>query len=817
MAETSEFQALKFDERCARWVIAVRWPIIAVSTILVLLTGSGCLFLKFTTDYRIFFSEENPELLAYEALESTYGKTDNILFMLVPESGDATSEQALEALVWLTERAWQTPYSKRVDSMSNYQRITADGDELSVRDLVDPALLGREQERTRIRDIALADLHLAGNLLARDGAVSAVNVSVELPENDQAVRVPEIVAFADGVVTEAEERFPGVGFRVVGTVIVNHAFSEASVNDHKVFLPASLAIMIVILGLLTRNIAGVTATVLVIIFSVIVSMGLGGWTGLSLSPTVTPAPSIVLMIVVANCVHLLVTLRQRLRAGDAKRAAIFESVRINLHPIFLTNLTTAIGFLSMNFSEVPPHRDLGNFVAFGIAAAFPLSVTFLPALLSLLPVHSTPVATKHDSQAMTAIAEFVVGRRKIVMWGSVVVVLALLAAVPRNELNDVLVHSFDESTQFRKDTDFLDKRLSGTTQFEYSLAAGRPGDVTDPAFLTEVAAFADWYREQPETRHVEVITDTFRQLNESMHGDDPEAYRLPADQELATQYLLLYEFSLPQGRDLNDRIDLARSATRMTVTTQTLSSRDVIELNGRAETWLRANASSIVHADSSGPALLFGHIGQRAIRAMLIGTSVALLAISIVLLFALRSFRLGVASLVPNFVPAILGFGIWGLLVGQVGLALSVVVAITIGIVVDDTVHFLSKYQRARREHNCTAEDAVRYAFRTVGQALVTTTIIFVAGFLILVLSPFIPTAQVGLLIAMIIGFALIADLTLLPSLLMAIDRGTGVTGNPSVFSQGIGRHRPDRDSGIPGTGGESRSFILKHRHRPEA
>ena len=653
--------------------------------------------------------------------------------------------------------------------------------------------------------------------MARDGDVSAVNVSVELLEEDQPVRVPEIAEFAYGVITEAEERFPGTDFRVVGTVIINHAFSQASINDHKVFLPASLAVMVVILGLLTRNIAGVGTTVLVIVFSVIVSMGLGGWIGLPLSPTATPAPSIVMMIVVANCVHLLVALRQRLRAGDPKHTAIVEALRINLHPIFLTNLTTALGFLSLNFSEVPPHRDLGNFVAFGIGAAFLLSIAFLPAVLSLLPVRSTPAATEHDGRTMSAIADFVVDRRKILLWGSAVVVLGLLAAVPRNELNDVLVHSFDENTQVRKDTDFLDERLSGTTQFEYSLAAGRPGEATDPAFLSDVAAFADWYREQPETRHVEVITDTFRQLNQSMHGDDPEAYRLPADQALATQYLLLYEFSLPQGRDLNDRIDLTRSATRMTVTTRTLSSQDVIELNGRAEAWLEGNATRIVHVDSSGPALLFGHIGQRSIRAMLTGTLLALLGISIVLLFALRSFRLGIVSLVPNFVPAILGFGVWGLLVGQVGLALSVVVAITIGIVVDDTVHFLSKYQRARREHNCTAEDAVRCAFRTVGQALVTTTLIFVAGFLILVLSPFIPTAQVGLLIAMIIGFALLADLTLLPSLLMAVDRGTGIAGNPPGLSRGFGSPRPDRCPGMPGAGSEGPSPKVKHRHRPEA
>ena len=355
--------------------------------------------------------------------------------------------------------------------------------------------------------------------------------------------------------------------------------------------------------------------------------------------------------------------------------------------------------------------------------------------------------------------------------------LALLAAIPRNDLNDVLVHFFDESTEFRQDTDFLDERLSGNTLLEYSLHAAEPGGVTDPAFLANVSAFADWYRKQPETRHVDSITDTFRQLNKSMHGDDPAAYRLPTSPDLAAQYLLLYELSLPQGLDLNNRIDTAKSATRVTVTTRTLSSGDVLALNARARAWLKGNAPKITRVDSSGPALLFAHIGQRNIRAMLLGTAVALLGISIILIAAFRSLRLGIMSLVPNFAPAVMGFGVWGLIVGQVGLALSVVVAMTIGIVVDDTVHFLSKYRRARRELGHSSEEAVRYAFQAAGRALVTTTAVLVAGFLILVLSPFIPTAQVGLLTAMIIGFALVADLLLLPALLIAVDRGDRVSG----------------------------------------
>ena len=777
MTNRPDSVAQDFETRFAERVIQFRWPAIVVTLVLVAIAAAGGKFLKLSTDYRIFFDHDNPELLALESLEATYSKTDNILFMIVPDEGDATSERALETAVWLTDQAWQTPYSTRVDSIANFQHTTASGDDLLVRNLVDPARLGEGKHRTLIRTVALADPRLVGNLVSRDGSVSAVNVNVELPAENQTARISEISGFARDLAMHAEERFPGIDVRVVGTVMISHAFSEASLESQMIFLPASLAIMAFILALITRRLAGVAATGIVIVLSVVTAMGLGGWAGIPLSPDSAPAPTIVLMIVVANCVHLLMTQLQRMQAGDTRAAAIVESVRVNLYPIFLACLTTTLGFLAMNFSEVPPHRHLGTFVAFGIMASFLLSVTFLPALLSLLPMRAPRAGPRH-SPLMTLLAGFVVRRRKALLLGSIAVVLTLLAAIPRNELNDVLVRLFAEGVEFRQDIEFLDERLSGNTVLEYSLVSSGPGGIAEPDFLADVSAFAEWYRAQPETRHVTTIADTIRQLNKSMHGDDPAFYQLPESRDLVSQYLLLYEISLPFGLDLNDRLDVDKSATRMTVTAKTLSSADVLALNERAEAWLESNAPNIAEADGSGVALMFAHIGQRNIRAMLVGTAVVLGGISALLLVAFRSLKLGLVSLVPNFVPAVMGFGIWGLTVGEVGTALSVVVAMTIGIVVDDTVHFLSKYQRARREFGHASDEAVRYAFETVGQAVLTTTAVLVSGFLILLLSPFTPTAQVGLLTAMIIAFAMVADFLLLPPLLMAVDRRSGSSGS---------------------------------------
>ena len=168
-----------------------------------------------------------------------------------------------------------------------------------------------------------------------------------------------------------------------------------------------------------------------------------------------------------------------------------------------------------------------------------MAETSVPALLSVMPMPASKKAGRSHDPLMGAIAEFVVRRRWFLLFGSAVVVLGLLAAVPRNDLNDVLVHFFDESVEFRQDTDFLDERLSGNTVLEYSLASAGPDEISDPVYLAEVSAFAEWYRAQPEVRHVTVITDTFRQLNKSMHGGDPDAYRLPESRDLASQYLLL--------------------------------------------------------------------------------------------------------------------------------------------------------------------------------------------------------------------------------------------------------------------------------------
>ncbi|MBT3094412.1 MAG: MMPL family transporter [Candidatus Thiodiazotropha endolucinida] len=747
-----------------RFVLNNRLLVIFLAVTISLLMGSGIQHLAFSNDYRMFFSEENPQLKAFEQLQNTYTKNDNVLFVIAPRDGKVFTRETLSAVAELTKESWQIPYSLRVDSITNFQHTHAEGDDLIVEDLVlDPHSLNDEELAEKQR-IATSDPLLVNRLISPSAHTTGVNVTVQLP-GKKLTEVPEVANRAREMAKNIEAAYPNIDIHLTGMVMMNNAFPSASQDDMTSLYPIMFAAVILVLVVMLRSIPGTLSTVIIIILMIIATMGLTGWLGIKMSPPTTTVPIVIMTLAIADCVHILVNFLHFMRDGQSKYEAMMESLRINLQPIFLTTLTTAIGFLSLNFSEAPPFRDLGNMAAMGVVLAFFLSITFLPAMMMLLPVKALSGDTL-GSIAMVRFSDFVVRYKKQLLWGMGMVVLLLISQIPNNRLDDQFVKYFDETITFRQATDYATENLTGIYLIEYSLESGETGGISDPQFLQRVEEFANWYRQQPHVLHVNSITDIMKRLNRNMHADNDDWYRLPDQRDLSAQYLLLYEFSLPFGLDLNNQINVKKSATRFTVTMESISTTQLLEIEERAQAWLQENAPGM-RIDGASPTIMFAHIGNRNIISMLKGTTLALVMISVILIFALRSLRVGGLSLIPNLVPMGMAFGLWGIFVGEVGLALSVVTGMTLGIVVDDTVHFLSKYLRARREKDMDRENAVRYAFSTVGTALWVTTLVLMVGFGILAFSHFQLNAGMGLLTAITLGLALIADFLFLPPLLI--------------------------------------------------
>lgn len=758
-----------YAARYAKTVIRFRWYIIVLSVIAVLFAASGGRFLEPTNDYRAFFDEKNPQLAAFESMQDTYDKSDNVLMVITPKDGHVFTPHTLASLQWVTKEAWQTPYSTRVDSLTNYQHTEAIEDDLNVADLVADTSTLTPADLKRIQQIAVTEPLLVKRLVNEQASVTGVNITVQLP-GKALDEVPIVATFVRDLAEQLKARDPNLEVRLTGIVMMNTSFGESSIKDVSTLVPLMFLVVIVVLGFLLRSVTGTIATVLLIFMSILTGMGLFGWSGFKLTPPTMSAPTIILTMAVADAVHLLVSFLWNMRHGMKKQEAMIESVRINLMPIFLTSATTVLGFLSMNFSEVPPLGHLGNIVAVGVTAAFILSVTFLPALMVVLPVRVRLADANEKATNLESLGKLVIHKRKPLLWIMLTISIGFTALVPQNEINDEFVKYFDESVPFRSDTDYASKNLLSPYTIEFSVQSGETGGIAEPKYLDGVDRFVKHLESYEQVSHVFTLTDTMRRLNKSMHGDDPDMYKLPASRELSAQFLLLYEMSLPYGLDLNNQIDVDKSSTRITMTTVNLSSSEVLELEQSIGQWVSENLANY-DIEAASPNLMFAHIGIENAKSLMGGTTIALVVISLILMLALRSLKIGLLSLIPNLVPMGIAFGIWGVIDGQIGMSVSIVAGMTMGIVVDDTVHFLSKYLRARREKGYDAQAACLYAFTHVGQALIITTMVLVAGFLVLAMSSFKMNGDMGLVTALTIAIALVVDFLLLPPLLMYFDK----------------------------------------------
>jgi len=724
---------------------------------------------------RTQFQDDDPHLLRLEEFEATYAVSDSTLVVVEPPGDSIFTRDALVAVERLTDALWQTPYVVRVDSLTNYLHIEGTEESLIVEPLVDDAISLDDAMIDEVRSIALTNWNTAGRLVSRDGRLAGLIVSLALPEEDREQATAEAVETLYDLVGAQGAANPEFAYYAYGEMLLAQDIRNALDDDMSILAPIAFATMMLVAVLVLRSFWGVLGILSMIVAVMASSFGFAGWSGLKFYATSGAAIFVLMAIAIAHSVHLIHGVINGMRDGMDRKSATLHSLRTNARPIFLTSLTTAIGFLSLNFSEMPPFRVMGNIVAFGSMIAFAYSVTLLPALMSMVPMRApmrAPAGTEGKNVFSERLGKFVISHNVKLLWIFAALAVASAFGIARIELDDNNAEILNESYQLRQSADFINERFSGLDSLEYSLGSGQENGIIDVEYMNQVEMFANWLRQQPEVNHVSSITDVLKQLNATLSGELDGFERLPEDSDLIAQYLLLYELSLPVGLDLNNLISFDRSASRLTVAIQGLSARKQIEFDERASAWLRENAPKIQTA-ATGVIIVGAYAVIRNITNMLIGTMVAMSVVSLILVFVFRSVRLGLLSLVPNFMPAIMSMAVWGYAVGTVSVAASIVTAIAFGIVVDDTIHLMSKYLRARAEGNSPSE-AILPTFRLVGRPLLTTTLIFALGFLVFGASGLVANQTLGLLVGMTVVIALVADFLLFPPLLLAIDRKRG-------------------------------------------
>lgn len=755
----------------ADWLVDNRKLMLVLSTVILIFSAFGIGKLGFNGDFRHMFGEQNRDLMTLDKIEAEFLQADNVVFLIKPANNKVFSKSTLEKVEALTDTLWETPYSIRVDSVSNYQRSSSVDDVFTVEPLIEEAAALTQTDIDSIQAFARQDAYLKKGLVSSAENVTSMIVTLALPM-DPVKRLPAVIEMVDhlnGVKAKLLADNPGMEAHFMGGPSLEASMVDVVKSDLSTLMPITVIVSFFTLGLLLRSGTSVMGTVFIIITANIFTMGIAGWMGYSLTPTSMMAPMMVLVLAMADSVHVLTQYIVAFRQGNSKEDAMKISLESNMIPIILTSVTTAIGFLGMNFSESPAFHDFGNITAMGVLFAFIYTVTYLPGIVLAFPMEPNEKPLKL-TPLMEAYARFVIKKQKPLLWGGAFMIPIICAFIPQNELNDNVIEYFDDSMPLSEAVSFANEHLSGFQYVLFSLDSKEEGGANEPEFLTKVDEFSEWIRAQNNVSHVFSYVDIMLNLNKAMHNDDDAFKTVPDSRELAAQYLLLYEMSLPAGNDLTRDVNADRSAVRLMISLNTMPNKELTALDRSAQKWWQDNAPQFAYTGGGSRSLMFANIGHIIVMDMILGSSVALFFITLIILVGIRSIKYGIISLIPNILPAAIVYGAWGFLVGEVNQAAAMTFSISLGLVVDDTVHFLTKYIKARHAGK-TSEESIYYSFSTAGAALFVTSAAIIAGQMMLMLSSFVPNQTMAIMLSSILGIALLLDFSILPPVLLLIDK----------------------------------------------
>ena len=743
-----------------------RWFIVFGVPLIVLALASSLKNVEMDGSYRIWFGEDSKTLTDYDNFRKTFGNDDGVVIVFKDENGIFT-KKALESIDNITEALWKTKYIARVDSLTNYQYVHSnpkEPDDIVVEDFIKnidkatPAYLADRKQ------IATSDPLVVDAFISKDGTTTMISARLTPKVNDDSDKSLEIMDLIDKILAPEIER-TGYKYWVNGGPALNKAFTVIGTSDAMTFTPLVLLASLILLLLLFRRVSGALIPIGVVIFTFLTVLAVQVLLGYKLNNFTANLPVFIVAIGIADAVHVYSVWLLHKREGDENEEAVLRSMEKNFLPIFLTSLTTAIGFATLTISEVIPVLTLGIATASGAILAFIISVIWMPSMLLLLkkPIKVEVVEAVKEKKSL-GYGKFIINNDK-----KIVVITSLIFSILAIGLFQVKVDSntiryFDKSVEIRKSTEFMMKNLTGPMAYEIVVDSGVKDGIKNPKFMKEVERFyIELQAKFPEVRHLASLMDTVKRFNKVVDGKD----EIPNSQNLIAQYLLLYSMSLPQGMEINDKMDINEQKLRVTGQMDIVDTSKDLEMIAYIEHWWSKTEYS---ATVQGQTYMFAHMQEDVTNTLIYSLSLAIFLVSIIMFLIFRRVKILWVFILPNILPVILVVGLMGWIGINIDIGVAIAGAIIIGVAVDDTIHFLVKYFDARKR-GLNMEDTFDEVLRYAGKAILFTTIILSVAFSLFAFSTFTPNQNFGIVTAFALIIAFVVDLLLLPALLSLADK----------------------------------------------
>ncbi len=776
---TVSYRVQKLTDKLARLLVTKRYLLLFFSLLIAIILAAGIARAGFDTSLAGLMTRSDPYLQERDRMQAEFPSQREISFAFAPHNENVFSMPTLLAMADLSFEFRQIPLAESMASILAWQSPFGNTT-LFERPLRQLNTYSEEELITR-RERALADSFITGSLLSPRADLALVSVRIGTAEIDNTQRraiAETSIALRDSL----QARHPEVDIFLSGEALFEYSTRQAMISDLTRLLPLVLFLCIAAICFSFRSVFLGICILGVALLTVIMTVGSLGWLLITFSTISVMAPIVVVTIAVADSVHIISIYLQNIRDGMASNEAMQKSLRFNFRPITLATLTTAIGFASLNLASSPAISDFGSVVATGVVFAYFLTLSVLPALVLLVPTDRIKLilqkeSTSISSHALHACQRLVRNHSAFLLWGTIAIGLLALALSFLNKTDFDRLSFINEDSVVHDYFSAVSERMERGPQLVYGVDTGTEYGVINSAFLKNLDSFSDWLRQQEEVISVASLVEVVKTINQVFYDNQESAYLIPESNDEIEEHLFNYQQVQARDFTLENFVTQEFSLLRLFITTNPMRNQQIIDLNSRINTKFAEQMpeATLLHGSS---VLLFARMDEAVTIELMQGYGFSLLLITITLIIGMKSIRYGLLSVLPNLLPATLVFGVWGLFVGQIDPFIMMLFSISIGLVVDDSVHVLSTYQSSRAS-GCNPEEAVNRALTKAGPALIITTAVMSLGTCVLIVASTLFFQQAATLLVPIVVLALVLDLTFFPALLLRFDKA--VAGGPAV------------------------------------
>ncbi len=756
-------------ERMTKFSLDRPKTVIGLAIILTVLFGIQFPRITIDTDPENMLESDQPDRVLYNRVKKDFGIYDLIVVGIV-DNQSIFRPESLERVAKVTSEILKIKgvIIEDVVSLTTTDNVKSSGGLLDIHPVMRDIPRSAEAVDQIIRDIA-DNPFLHEKIASADGTAIAFYIPIQ--KKDMSYRIAkEIEAILE------RELLPEQTYHLAGLPVAEDTFGHEMFIQMAVVAPLAFMVIMILVFLIFRKIAFLLPVAMTAMFAVMWAMGLLIGTGNTVHIMSSMIPVFLMPIAILDDIHILSEFFDRYKALADKRRAMLEGMQPLYRPMLFTSLTSAVGFASLALADIPPVRVFGLFVAFGIMAAWILSITMVPAVISLmsdeklkriLPKEKAETESIFD-RVLRPMGRFSFSRARTVLILGLVLLAVGISGVMQIQINDNPVKWFKKGHSMRV-ADTVMNRLFGGTYMAYVVAEGK-----DPEIIKrpEVVEYLDRVQTKLEGNSLigktSSVADIVKRINLVLHDNEKSYYKVPDSKEAVGQFLFLFQ-STGDPNDLDNFVDKETRQANIWIQMKGGDNQQMANVESELETFTSANTlpdgialhwSGLTYINKVWQDLMvFGMLKA------ILGSFIVVFVLMIVLF---RSLTLGLLSMVPLSVSILLSYGLVGWVGKDYDMPIAVCSSLSLGLGIDFAIHFLQRF-RANYEESRNLEETNRYMFSEPGRAIARNAIVISLGFLPLVLSSLTPYVTVGTFFALLMAFSTISTLFLLPAALRIV------------------------------------------------